>query len=120
MTVQRQKQRTLLVSSPIRRGAALLGDFLTVPSMRFWLERIKPRDIARLWKGLRESASDAPSRTTWARWENGTTSMQERLVDVIVNTTEDGFALHFIVSGTSKSNGAKDDQQREPDSPVRG
>lgn len=93
-------KRTRKGAFQINTGAALLGDFQTIPSMSCWLEMISGEDMSKLWNGLKVSAKAVPKGTTWARWENGTTSKGERLVDAIAYTTDDGFVVRFTAKST--------------------
>jgi hypothetical protein len=71
-------------------------------TMTYWLEKISPEDIGKLWKQLRAYAKDAKRPITWVQWASGTiTQGQDFRVDVTAYTTHDGFAVRFTVTDTS-------------------
>ena len=77
------------------------GAHPTARTMTYWLERISPEDIGKLWKQLRACAKDAKRPITWVQWANGTiTQGQDFRVDVTAYTTHDGFAVRFTVGDT--------------------
>jgi hypothetical protein len=105
MTAQKPFGRLKMVVS--QTEGVSLGDPLTDRSMSYWLEKISPEDIARLWKQLKENAKAAQPRTTWVQWVNGTISNLALRVDVTTCTTRNGFVLVFTGNTTSTSNGAE-------------
>jgi hypothetical protein len=105
MTVSRRKKRGAKAGSPISDLSS--ADVWMAHSMNYWLARISPLDIARSWKGLAECVKDASEPIVSAKWASGTMFREDFRVVVTASTTGDGFALHFIVSATSTSNGAE-------------
>ena len=80
-------------------------------SMNSYTEQISPSNSAVLWSQLTDFAKDVLPRTTWGQWVNGTISEEGLQAAVTACTTPDGFVLNFIVSDTSKSDGAKNEQK---------
>ena len=76
-------------------------------SMTYWLAKISPGDIGRLWSEMRDYAVGATRPIWWLRRANGTTSKLGCRGGVTVYTTDDGFAFLFTEKDTSKSAGGK-------------
>jgi hypothetical protein len=73
----------------------------TALTMTYWLEKISPEDIGKLWKQLRVCAKDAKRPISWVQWANGTISKEVYRVVVTAYTTQDGFAVRFTEINTS-------------------
>jgi hypothetical protein len=98
-------KRTAKGDSLTPKNGALSAAPRTVRSMIYWLEKISPDDIARLWNELRVSAKGAKRRTISGRWVSGITRKADSRVAAIVYTTPHGFVLHFTAELMSKSDG---------------
>lgn len=108
MTARKQKRRTAKAGSQTSVGVASLAAQLTERSMTYWLEKISPLDIALSWKRLKENVKVAPRLITSVGLESGTTFKGDLQGVAIAFTTRDGFAIHFMLSDTSKSDGGTD------------
>lgn len=105
MTARKQKKHTRKAGLVMRVSGVSSDGHETARSMNYWLERINPSDIERLWTQLRGVAKDALPRTTWVEWVNGTIERVGLRLDVTACTTHGGFVLTFTVSDTFKSAG---------------
>jgi hypothetical protein len=106
MTKRRRKEPLEKVG--LLTPGVLLAEDLTEHSMNYWLDRINPEDIGRLWTQLERCAKAVLPRTTWVQWVNGIIEREALRLDVTACTTQCGFALHFTVRSMSKSNGGSD------------
>jgi hypothetical protein len=95
------KQPTLMGASEITTSVASSAEMQKARFMNYWLEKINPEDIARLWMQLEACAKGVLPRTTWVQWVNGTIDRAALRVDVTACTTQGGFVLSFTVSDTS-------------------
>jgi hypothetical protein len=100
-TGMKPKPRTAKAGSRIIGAGVSSEEALTGRAMNYWLEKINPEDIARLWMQLEACAKGVLPRTTWVQWVNGTIDRAALRVDVTACTTQGGFVLSFTVSDTS-------------------
>jgi len=80
-------------------------EILKARSMNYWVERISPADIEKLWSELRASVRDVEPRILLDLWANGTIFNRAYRAVVTAPTTGDGFVLSFTVLDTSESDG---------------
>lgn len=105
MTAQKRKKRTAKAGLQTSASGVSSVEGLTAPSMSYWLEKINPDAIVKLWMHLKASAEAALPRTTWVQWASGTISKEGLVADVTACTTHGGFVLSFTVADTSTSSG---------------
>jgi hypothetical protein len=68
--------------------------------MNYWLEKISPEDISKLWAALQATVRGVQPHTISDAWASGTISKRAYRAAVTAPTTGDGFVLSFTVSGT--------------------
>jgi hypothetical protein len=93
-------------------GSLTQKDGRSYPSraMNYWLEKIRPDAMMRLWKQLGDSAKDVRHRISLERWVNGIMSGPGTQVAVTAYTVDDGFVLRFTEVNTSNQNGKRDER----------
>ena len=108
---QRLEQPTPLGDSLTSASVHSLDGHQMVPTMSYWLEKISPEDIGKLWTALRACARAASEHITSELWESGTTLRLGFQVDVTASIMPDGSVRISIGEGTSGCDG---EAAREP------
>ncbi len=100
MTEPKQKEPIRMPALQINVKEVSSDATLRAHYMNYWLEKISPEDMSKLWTALQATVRGVPPSITLEAWASGTIFKRAYRVAVTAPTTGDGFVLSFTVSGT--------------------
>lgn len=100
MTEPKRKEPIRMPALQINAKEVSSDAMLKAHSMNYWLGKISPEDMSKLWNALQATAKGAPPSITLEIWASGTISGRAYRAAVTAPTTGDGFVLNFTVSAT--------------------